>query len=319
MFRLFHRRDSWRGHPGVFNRRLLGVLGLACALLSSPLLAENKQVLPSVVRIESMWFINGKKLVKYGSGFAVEGGIVTAYHVVENDAEITIKHGDGDEAKNFDGKVEFFDPQLDIAFIRLEEKTSFPPVSLNTQFPVQAGTEIYAVGNPLGFASSISKGIVSSSGINKGQPYLFSDALVKPGNSGGAMVNRNGEVIAMVLGSVKEDNDERQFAYTLPAKDIQKFLSLKGQNQGGFLGVKGQTVPIMTLSGQGKGLKITKVIKPCGLAVGDVLTAFNNSLIEDQRDLILLVRELPPGSIAKAFVERGGKYMDIDLKVFKRD
>jgi len=303
----------------LFNRRLLGVLGLFGAVLPQTLLAENRQVLPSVVRIEAVHFQEGKKFVRYGSGFAVEGGIVTAHHVVENDAELSIYIGDGDQATGLEGKVKFFDPHLDIAFIELDYGYKLPAVELNTSFPVQAGSEIYAIGNPLGFTSSISKGIVSSSGTNKGQPYLHSDALIKPGNSGGAMVDRTGRVIAMVLGSVKNDNDERQFAYTLPAIQIQTFLSQKGQGKDGFLGVKGQSVPIANQMGEGKALKITKVVKPCGLAVGDVIASFNGLLIEDQRDLVLAVRELPPGTIAKAFIERDGQCMDIDLRIFKRD
>jgi len=322
-------RASGRRNLRVSHRSLLVGLLLATQTLVPVLLAQE-QILQSVVRIQA---VNNKKQKSLrGTGVAVEGGVITAAHVVENCDSVSIFTGDGDESFMFDGEVVFSDDLADIAFIKLQgdvgQQIDLKPAVLNTNFPVQPGTDVYAIGNSLGFTRTISKGIVSASGTKRGERYLFTDALTRQGNSGGPLVNGKGEVIALVLGSLDTapqgqlpaKDPSPEFTYTIPAADIQRFLESKGIASKGYLGVLGKTVRVsLGLGLNDDGLEIVKVINPCGLQVGDILLTVEDAQIGTQRDLIRAVRGLSPGDRVNACVLRKGLFTNVELRVFTRN
>ena len=318
MHRFCGCRNPGRGHRVVFNRMLLGLLLLASQVVLPDLLAQN-QIMLSTVRVEAKDKNGGTKT---GAGFAVQGGIITAYHVVENSVDILLLSGDGDDTTSVDATMAFFDKELDLAFLKTENNFVFPDAVLETQYPVQPGTEVYAIGNPLGFTRTVSKGIVSASTTNKNEDTIIIDALIRHGNSGGPLVNGKGKVIGVVLGLInageKEDLSQR-FSYVLPAKDVQQFISQKGHKPNGFIGVAGKSIPLDTQFGVRNSLEVTKVVKPCGLMVGDVITLLNNVEVESQKDLVAQVRKLSPGSTAKAFIRRENQYVEIDVHIFPRE
>jgi serine protease Do len=309
----------------IFNNRLFQVLGLLSVVLSSPARPEN-QILPSVVRIQVIT-PNG---TMRGTGFAVEGGVITAAHVVEKSNEVDILCGDGDDTVAFSGDVIRKDTLLDLAFIRVkndfDKVINLPPVKFDTSFPVNPGTPVYAIGNSLGFTRSISAGIVSASGKKSGERFLYSDVLTRKGNSGGPLVNSKGEVIAITLGTIdfnvigeaKIKDSSPEFTYCVPASDIVGFLESHKTNRknNAFVGVLGKSVATgLDHPGLEQALQITRTVRPCGLQPGDVVYILADQTITSQRDIVRVIRTLQPGSLVKADILRNGKFKTVNVSV----
>ena len=310
----------------IYSRGLVSVLGIFAVVLSSFAAAEEKQILPSVVRIQVIT-PNG---TMRGTGFAVEGGVITAAHVVEKSNEVDILCGDGDDTLAFSGDVIRKDTLLDLAFIKVkndfDKVIDLPPVKFDTSFPVNPGTPVYAIGNSLGFTRSISAGIVSASGKKSGERFLYSDVLTRKGNSGGPLVNSKGEVIAITLGTIdfnvigeakiKDANPE--FTYCVPAADIVEFLESHKTNRknNAFVGVLGKSVTTgLDHPGLEQALQITRTVRPCGLQAGDIVYLLADQPITSQRDIVRVIRTLQPGTFVKADILRNGKFETINVSV----
>jgi serine protease Do len=314
----------------IFSRGLVRILGLYAIIISSVAEAQEKQILPSVVRIQVV--TTGGTI--RGTGFAVEGGVITAAHVVDKSNQVSVLCDDGDDTVVFDGDVVRKDTLLDLAFIRVKndfEKTiNLPAVKFATAFPVKPGMPVYAIGNSLGFTRTISAGIVSASGKKSGERFLYSDVLVRKGNSGGPLINFNGEVIGMTLGTIdtslagesRTKDTAPEFAYCIPAADIVEFLEADKTNQkyDGFLGVIGKPVTTgYNQPGCDQGLQITRTVRSCGLQTGDIVFMLADTPITSQRDMIRVIRSLPPGTFAKADIIRNGQFKTVEVSIVKNN
>lgn len=316
---ILNSRASGRRYMRISNRISLGLILLATQALVPALLAEQ-QILQSVVRVNA--FFVDKQESRRGTGIVIQQGVITAAHVIEGCDQINVHTGDGDDTIVYDAEVVFSDKVADIALITVKndlgKQINLTPAVLNTNFPVQPGTEVYAIGNPLGFTRTISRGIVSASGTRRGERYLLTDALTRKGNSGGPLVNHKGEVIAMVLGGLDTapqgqlpaKDPSPEFTYTITSADIQEFLESKDQSQKGYLGVVGKTVRMSHGMGMAdEALEVTKVVTSCGLMVGDIIVSLEDSQIATQRDLIRAVRRLSPGTNVTVYLIRNGSFM----------
>ena len=154
--------------------------------------------------------------VGVGSGIVVNesGDILTAFHVVSDAAEIEISFADGSKAN---AAIIAAEPENDIAVLHPNQPPGLiVPAILGNPHAMRVGDETYAVGNPLGLAASLSAGVIS--GFNRSLPLddgdelleglIQFDAAVNPGNSGGPLLNRNGQVIGIVtaLANPSEQN-----------------------------------------------------------------------------------------------------------------
>ncbi|MEZ4865400.1 MAG: trypsin-like peptidase domain-containing protein [Caldilineaceae bacterium] len=154
----------------------------------------------------------GGEEAKYGVGSGVvvndNGDILTALHVVRGAGVIEVTFADGTQSN---AAIAAADPAKDIAILQAEQLPElFVPATLGNPNAMQIGDEVYAVGNPLGLSASMSAGVVS--GLNRSfQPSYVDqklegliqfDAAVNPGNSGGPLLNRNGQVIGIVTGLI---------------------------------------------------------------------------------------------------------------------
>lgn len=171
-----------------------------------------------------------------GSGFFIndQGFLVTNYHVVERETNITVSVFDrtetGYERKELK-KVRLIalHPTRDLALLKVEDVESegvhICPVVLAEDDGVQVGSPVFAVGNPLGLERSVSQGIVSSRSRALGyQRFIQTDAAINPGNSGGPLFNARGEVVAVACaGSAMFDG----LAFGIPIQDVVDFLENK--------------------------------------------------------------------------------------------
>jgi serine protease Do len=145
-----------------------------------------------------------QKLSSLGSGFIVDpsGYIVTNQHVVERAADLKIQVTMTD-GKTYDAKYIAGDPKADLALIKIEGATPFPFISLNDLSPNLLGETVLALGNPLGYGASVSRGILSAlhRDINVEETdykdLIQTDAAINPGNSGGPLIDISGKIIGM--------------------------------------------------------------------------------------------------------------------------
>jgi S1-C subfamily serine protease len=162
---------------------------------------------PSVVRVEATTrTADGKTETSVGTGVVVDdtGTILTCLHVVRDAAEVRVTFADGTESA---ASIEVAQPENDLAVLRPEViPDDVVPATLASSATLRVGDEVAAVGNPFGIADSLSAGVVSGLGRSFQSPktgetltdLIQFDAAVNPGNSGGPLVNRNGEVVGIV-------------------------------------------------------------------------------------------------------------------------
>ena len=166
-------------------------------------------IAPSVVLIQSrLLSTNGKVNGSLGSGVVIDtnGTILTSLHVITQAIEIQVIFPDGTQS---DANVVSTDPANDIATLRPQQPPAqVVPAVLGNPGALRVGDQVFAVGNPFGLYGSMSAGVVSGldrpfqppNGAPKMQGLIQFDSAVNPGNSGGPLVNRDGEVVGVVTG-----------------------------------------------------------------------------------------------------------------------
>jgi len=159
-----------------------------------------------------------------GSGFLVTdtGVAVTNAHVASGQSGLTATTANG---QTFNAKVEYIDPSLDLALIKLDG-SNFPHLSIADLTTVQPGSSVVAIGNPSqGFQNSLSKGVVSAVGPMPHEQGLWiqTDAAINPGNSGGPLLNSSGEVVGINTQKAFLSGDGRPLqgiGFALSASDL---------------------------------------------------------------------------------------------------
>lgn len=181
-----------------------------------------------------------------GSGVIIsdDGYIVTNNHVIDGAEEIEVTLND---KRSFKGKLVGKDPNTDIAVLKIQEN-NLPFVSFANSDDLKVGEWVLAVGNPFNLTSTVTAGIVSAKGRNidiiqqnyKIESFIQTDAAVNPGNSGGALVNTNGELVGINTAIQTHTGSFEGYSFAVPSnlvKKISKDLIEFGTVQRGLLGV----------------------------------------------------------------------------------
>lgn len=263
-----------------------------------------------------------------GSGVILssDGYIVTNNHVVQDADEILVKLNDNRE---FKGRIVGLDKNTDLALIKIEAD-KLTPIVVTSSENLKVGEWVLAIGNPYGFTSTVTAGIVSAtarsmSGANTVESFIQTDAAINPGNSGGALVNAAGELVGINAMLYSQTGSYSGYGFAIPTTIMNKVVEdLKqfGTVQRALLGVqgtdlstyidqekeKGKNVDLGTLSG----VYIAEVssdgaAEAAGLTKGDVITAIDGKAIEKFGHLQEALAAHRPGDKVKVTYYRNKK------------
>ncbi len=198
----------------------------------------------------------GREFKQFGSGagsgviISSKGYIVTNNHVIEDASEIQVILNDNSK---YDATVIGTDPSTDIAVIKIEGD-DFPAIALGNSDALEIGEWVLAVGNPFNLTSTVTAGIVSAKARNINilnsnptkdivpiESFIQTDAAVNPGNSGGALVNTNGELVGINTAIASQTGSYSGYSFAVPVNlvhKVMKDLIDYGVVQRGFLGVQ---------------------------------------------------------------------------------
>lgn len=267
-----------------------------------------------------------------GSGVIIseDGYIVTNNHVVENADEITVTLN---SKKTFKAKVIGTDPAYDLAVIKIDA-AALPFLLYGNSDNIKVGEWVLAIGYPLNLETTVTAGIVSakarSLGLNKGtknnspvESFIQTDAAVNQGNSGGALINTNGQLIGINSAIASPTGYYSGYSYAIPVNIVKKVvddLIKYGNVQRGFLGVSTVNTNDITeaqkeqlkLSYTGEGLVITDVAgssaaQDAGLKKGDIIKSVNGTAVTVPSELQELVTRYKPGDKINVLYSRNGK------------
>jgi S1-C subfamily serine protease len=280
-----------------------------------------------------------------GSGFVIDprGYILTNFHVVQGAQAISVTLGD---RSHFDAKFIGADERNDIALIKIDPKgRQLPALTMGDSDNLQVGQRVLAIGNPFGFQSTLTTGVVSALGrtVQTSQTTLIdgaiqTDASINQGNSGGPLLNSHGDVIGINSAIYTPTGATAGIGFAIPigtARLIAQDLINDGRVQRAYMGVEAtgltpQVAEALGLSVQ-EGLLVERAT-PGGpadhaglhggtrtvilgmrriLLGGDVITGIDGRAVGNQTDMNLILNRKRPGDMVKVEFYRGKQKMDL--------
>ena len=260
-----------------------------------------------------------------GSGVIIreDGYIVTNNHVVADASKVRVTlYND----KTYDATVVGTDPATDVALIKIDEK-GLPVIPFADSDELRLGEWVLAIGSPYDLRSTITAGIVSAKGRSmphyngefKIESFIQTDAAVNPGNSGGALVNKKGELVGVNTAIISQTGSYTGYSFAVPSNIVKKIVSDLidfGSVRRAKLGITMTAVDEkvaseMKLSSL-KGVYIVEVSKggaadKAGLKKGDVLLSIDSKQVSGPSALQEVVNSYHPGDVATIKYVRDGK------------
>jgi serine protease Do len=267
-----------------------------------------------------------------GSGVIIDadkGYVVTNNHVVDNATKISVQLNDG---RKFDAKVIGKDPRSDIAVIQLQNAKNLTAIKIADSEQLRVGDYTVAIGNPYGLGETETSGIVSALGrsglnIENYENFIQTDAAINRGNSGGALVNLNGELIGLNTAILAPDGGNIGIGFAIPSnmvKNLSKQMIEFGQVKRGELGIMGtelnsELAKAMKVDAQ-RGAFISQVMpksaaEKAGIKAGDVILSMNGKPISSFASFRADIGTMPIGTKVTLGLLREGKPMNVDVTI----
>jgi serine protease Do len=262
-----------------------------------------------------------------GSGFIIssDGYILSNHHVVEGADEVFVSMTDGRE---FKAKIVGSDQRTDVALLKIEAK-KLPALPLGDPSKLKVGAWVVAIGSPFGLENTVTAGIVSAKGRDTGDylPFIQTDVAVNPGNSGGPLLNLDGEVVGINSQIYSRTGGFMGISFAIPideANSVAQQLKASGRVVRGRIGVAiGEVTREVA---EALGLKpasgaLVRNVDPegparrAGIEPGDIVLSFAGNTVARMSDLPRLVGKTQPGRTESIEVWRRGEKLRLKVSV----
>jgi Do/DeqQ family serine protease len=265
-----------------------------------------------------------------GSGVIIspDGYIITNNHVIAGASEISITLNNN---RVYEAELIGADKKTDIALIKINADEELPALQFGDSDTSQIGEWVLAVGNPFNLTSTVTAGIISakSRDLSGDQSFIQTDAAVNPGNSGGALVNMNGDLIGINTAITSQTGSYIGYSFAVPsniARKVVEDLMEFGDVQTGILGVR--ILPADSPEAIEKGINeiqgvyISEITEnsgaeAAGLKEGDVITRLDNIQVTKFSDLSGYLKTKRPNDIVNVEIERNNEVRIIPVTLSK--
>ena len=263
-----------------------------------------------------------------GSGVIIDkrGLVLTNFHVVKGADEILIRLSD---KREYRGQILGTDPKTDLAVVKFQPDHEITVASLGNSDALRVGEWAIAIGNPFGLDQTVTVGVISATGrsdvgIATYENFIQTDASINPGNSGGPLVNLKGQVIGVNTAIVAAGQG---IGFAIPINMVKRVVDQlvdKGKVVRGWLGVAlqplspdlAQSLGLAGTNGAVVGSTITgSPAAQAGLQQGDVIVAYDNTLVDDYRHVQRLVAETRVGKSVTLQIVRKKQKMDLAVTI----
>ncbi len=296
---------------------------------------RNTTTSSGAMSFEDLFFGRRSQRPQIGTGSGViispDGMIITNNHVIDGAENITITLNNN---KSYEAELMGTDPKTDIALLKIEADEDLPYTPFGDSDNSKVGEWVLAVGNPFNLTSTVTAGIISAksrdlSGGNQTQSFIQTDAAVNPGNSGGALVNTNGDLIGINTAITSQTGSYVGYSFAVPsniAKKVVEDIMEFGNVQNGILGVRGGSLNSASAKELGiedtEGFYVSTVdedsgAKKAGIKEGDIIKQLDNIKISKFSDLKGFLNTKSPNDVVYVTVIRDGDEKTVPVTLAK--
>lgn len=260
-----------------------------------------------------------------------EGYLLTNNHVTANAEQIVVALRDGRETL---ARVIGSDPETDLAVLKID-LAELPVITVGQSDSIRIGDVTLAIGNPFGVGQTVTMGIISATGrnqlgLNTYEDFIQTDAAINRGNSGGALVDANGNLIGINTAIISESGGSQGIGFAIPVKlalEVMKSIIEHGQVIRGWLGVEVQSLTKELAESFGQegrpGIVVAGVYRDgpaerAGLQPGDLILSIDDEQASDGRTSMNQVARTRPGDKIDIDILRNGKPLTLTAEVGMR-
>jgi len=298
---------------------------------------QNTAVNSGRMTMEDLFFGRRSQRPQIGTGSGViisaDGYVITNNHVIDGAQSLMITTNDN---KTYDAELIGSDPKTDIALLKIEADEPLPYSTFGDSDSSKIGEWVLAVGNPFNLTSTVTAGIISAKSRNldqtgrNTQSFIQTDAAVNPGNSGGALVNTNGELIGINTAITSQTGSYVGYSFAVPSNIARKVIAdimEFGNVQNGILGVVGGALNGKNSESLGvdetEGFFVSEVQKEsgaekAGIKSGDIIKKIDNTEITKFADLKGFLSTKRPDDVVNVTVLRNGEIKTLPVTLFKK-
>lgn len=297
---------------------------------------KNVALSPKQMTFQDLFYGRNTPRTQVGTGSGViinaDGYIITNNHVINNAQELSVTLNNN---KTYKAELVGTDPKTDIALLKIESDKELPYVTFADSDNVKIGEWVLAVGNPFNLTSTVTAGIISAksrdlSGASR-QSFLQTDAAVNPGNSGGALVNTNGELVGINTAISSQTGSYIGYSFAVPSNIARKVIEdimEYGNVQNGILGIQGGALDSAMAKEIGvsdtEGVYIDSVVEDsgadrAGLQKGDIIKEIDNIKISKFSDLTGHLSSKRPDDVVNLKLSRDGELKNVPVTLARNE
>ena len=296
---------------------------------------KNTAIVSAPTSLSDLFFGRQSQRAQVGTGSGViispDGYIVTNNHVIEGAKEISITTNDN---RILPATLVGTDSKTDIALLKVETDTDLPYVTFGNSDDAKVGEWVLAIGNPFNLNSTVTAGIISAKSRDLTgryeQAFIQTDAAVNPGNSGGALVNINGELIGINTAITSRTGSYIGYSFAVPSNITRKIINdilEYGSVQTGILGVMGGSLNSEMAEkfniSETEGFYVEDVeansgAEQAGLRKGDIIKKVDNIKISKFTDMKGYLKTKQPNDVVEVTYLRNNKLNTTKVTLAKR-